>query len=70
MNSSFQNLQNLKRAKSLAEQLGVTEGTLAKWRIRGDGPRYIRVGRRIGYDPADVAAWLDARRVTSTSEVL
>lgn len=62
--------QNLKRAKTLAEQLGVTEGTLAKWRLSGAGPCYIRVGRRIGYDPADVAAWLDARRVNSTSEVL
>lgn len=61
---------NLLRARSLAQQLCVTEGTLAKWRLQGHGPRFIRVGRRIAYDPADVAAWLDARRVTSTSEVV
>jgi predicted DNA-binding transcriptional regulator AlpA len=64
-------MTSLIRPKTLAEQLGVTEGTLAKWRLFGTtGPSFIRVGRRIAYDPADVAAWLDARRVTSTSEVL
>ncbi len=55
--------------KTLAERLGVTEGCLAKWRVEGIGPVYIRVGRRIAYDPRDVATWLDARRVGSTSQV-
>jgi hypothetical protein len=55
-------------AKRVAENLCVTEGTLAKWRLYGTGPCFIRVNRRIAYDPADIAAWLDARRVTSTSE--
>jgi hypothetical protein len=55
--------------KDVASKLLVTPNTLSKWRIDGRGPRFIRVNRRIAYDPADVAAWLDARRVTSTSEV-
>jgi hypothetical protein len=63
-------LNTLTRPKTLAEQLGITEGTLAKWRLYGTGPNFIRVGRRIAYDPADVTAWLDARRVNSTSEVV
>jgi hypothetical protein len=63
-------LQSLLKAKFVSEQLCVTEGTLAKWRLYGTGPNFIRVGRRIAYDPADVAAWLDARRVSSTSEVM
>ncbi len=62
------NIQGLSKAKTVAEQLCVTEGTLAKWRLTGAGPRFIRVNRRIAYDQADIAAWLDARRVTSTSE--
>lgn len=61
--------QGLIKARALSEQLCVTEGTLAKWRLYGGGPDFIRVGRRIAYDPNDVAAWLDARRVSSTSEV-
>lgn len=57
-------------AKAVADSLCVTKGTLAKWRLTGRGPRFIRVNRRIAYDPADITAWLDARRVTSTSEVM
>lgn len=56
-------------AKELAARLRVTDGTLAKWRLRdGAGPRFIRVNRRIAYDPSDVQEWLDARRVASTSQ--
>lgn len=61
--------QSLLKPKSLAEQLSVTDGCLAKWRVTGEGPRFIRVGRRIAYDPRDVQEWLDARRVGSTSQV-
>lgn len=48
--------------------LCVTPGTLAKWRVFGNGPKFIRVNRRIAYHPKDIADWLDARRVSSTSE--
>lgn len=61
-------IEQLLTAKSLAERIGVTEGCLAKWRLTGEGPRYINVGRRIAYDPRDVQTWLDARRVSSTSQ--
>ncbi len=58
------------KAKVTAERIGVTAGCLAKWRMTGEGPAYIRVGRRIAYDPRDVQVWLDARRVQSTSQEL
>lgn len=62
-------IEHLLTAKSLAERIGVTEGCLAKWRLDGaSGPKFIRVGRRIAYDPKDVAEWLDACRVASTSQ--
>ena len=39
--------------------------------IRGDGPRFVRLGSRsVGYDIMDLDAWLDARKVVSTSERL
>jgi hypothetical protein len=60
-------VEHLLSAKSLAERIGVTEGCLAKWRGTGEGIRFVRVGRRIMYAPADIAEWLDARRVNSTS---
>jgi predicted DNA-binding transcriptional regulator AlpA len=55
-------------AKHTAQHLCITEGTLAKWRLTGEGPKFLRVGRRIAYDPRDIQTWLDARRVSSTSQ--
>ena len=62
-------IEHLLTAKSLAERIGVTEGCLAKWRLDGSSNlRFVRVGRRIMYDPKDVAEWINARRVASTSQ--
>lgn len=52
--------------------LGLRPQTLRQKRHRGDGPAYHRYGEgpraRCAYDPEDVAAWLETRRFTSTSE--
>ena len=48
--------------------LGVSRETMAHWRVSGSGPKFIKVNRRIAYDPKDIEDWLDARRVSSTSE--
>jgi predicted DNA-binding transcriptional regulator AlpA len=61
-------MTELINAKQTAQHLCITEGTLAKWRLTGEGPKFLRVGRRIAYDPRDVQTWLDARRVSSTSQ--
>ena len=61
--------QPLLTEKTLADWLGITPGCLAKWRITGEGPQFCRIGRRIGYRPEAVESWLDARVVTSTSQV-
>lgn len=55
--------------KEVASWLGVTPGFLSKGRVMGTGPAFHRIGRRIGYAQDDVQAWLDARRVNSTSQV-
>jgi predicted DNA-binding transcriptional regulator AlpA len=59
----------LMNEEGLAEWLGISQSAIAKMRVRGDGPRFLKLGRRVAYDPADVQAWLDARRVNSTSEL-
>lgn len=51
-----------------AERLGVTPETLRNWRWRGDGPRYLKLGRAVRYRLIDLAAWLDERTRTSTSD--
>jgi hypothetical protein len=47
---------------SAAEQLGVTEATLANWRWRKYGPPFLKVGRRIEYVQRDIDEWRDAQR--------
>ena len=61
-------MTSLLNTEQLAAQLGLTESCLAKWRLTGEGPRFVRLGRRVAYRPADVDTWLDARAVRSTSE--
>jgi hypothetical protein len=52
---------------AVASQLDIRPNTLAQWRISGDGPRFINVGRLIRYRQEDVDEWiaLNARRSTS-----
>jgi predicted DNA-binding transcriptional regulator AlpA len=58
----------LQDEKQTAEILGIKPNTLAKWRLTGAGPKFARVGSAIRYDPKDVEAWLESRKVQSTSE--
>ncbi|MEO5345838.1 MAG: hypothetical protein H7834_05600 [Magnetococcus sp. YQC-9] len=37
-------------------------------RCRGDGPPFSKLGRTVVYDPADLVAWMEVRKVKSTSE--
>ena len=57
------------RAPEAANFLGLSVSTLAKMRIRGDGPPYAKAGPRVVvYDPTDLEEWLASRRRISTSE--
>lgn len=51
------------KAESAGAHIGVTSGTLAKWRCAGTGPAFIRIGGRILYKEADLDAYLEARRI-------
>lgn len=57
------------RAPAAAEYLGMSPSTLAKMRLRGDGPIYMKAGPRVVlYDLADLDAWLESCRRKSTSD--
>ena len=53
-----------------AEYCGISVAYLAKLRVTGNGPVFIRLGRRVVYDSDDLDAWLAAGRRHSTSETL
>jgi predicted DNA-binding transcriptional regulator AlpA len=57
------------RAPSAAAYLGLSPSTLAKMRLRGDGPVYRKCGRRIVvYAVSDLDSFLAQRRRRSTSD--
>jgi hypothetical protein len=57
-------------AIQFSQQISVANSTLARWRLEGKGPRFLRAGRRILYDPKDIFAWLEANKRQSTSEIV
>src|SRR5262245_25362941 len=54
-------------AEQAAKFLNMAVQTLAIWRTRGDGPVYLRVGRRIMYRKSDLIAWLNKREFPHTA---
>ena len=55
-------------APAAAAYCGSSESTFAKLRLYGGGPVYVKLGRRVVYDPADLDHWLASHRRASTSE--
>ena len=52
----------------LAEYLGNEVNTVEGWRLKGVGPRYIKVGRLVRYRTEDVDLWIESQTRNSTSE--
>jgi len=54
--------------KETSNRFKVSLSWLAKARMRGDGPPFIKVGRAIRYTEAGLQQWMKARQRLSTSE--
>ena len=52
----------------VAQRLHMSTKTLANWRVSGEGPRFIKAGRRILDPMPEIEAWEQSRLVRSTSE--
>ena len=63
------NNQTILRPPLAATYVGLSMSTLAKQRLRGDGPKFVRLSpRTIGYLQADLDEWLTSKRFLSTCE--
>lgn len=56
------------RPKTAASYLGISESNLAKRRMRGDPPPFLKLGRSVAYEVTDLDAFLASSRYNSTSE--
>ena len=52
-------MERLLKEIDLAESFGIDEKTAERWRMAGEGPPWIKVGRGVRYRPRDVERWLD-----------
>lgn len=56
------------RTRAAAKALGVSASYLNQLRVRGGGPPYAKIGKRIVlYDEADLREWANAQLRRSTS---
>lgn len=51
-----------------AAYCGSSPSTLEKLRCFGGGAAYLKIGRRVVYDPSDLDQWLADKRRRSTSD--
>ncbi len=57
-------LNDLLKPEEVANLTGLSQETLAQWRSQKRGIPYLKVGRAVRYDPADVQAYLEGCRVS------
>lgn len=63
-------MDELLTAAELAAKLHKTSASLAQWRYKGIGPKFIKLGGSVRYRARDVEAWLDAQTQTQTGDAL
>ncbi len=61
-------MDQLISAEDAANVLNISNSTLAKMRLSGKSPRYIKLGRRVAYRPSDLESWIEAQSFNSTAE--
>ena len=55
---------SLLTTEQAADFLGVSPATLVGWRFHARYPvPYIKIGHNVRYDPADLMAWIESRKV-------
>jgi predicted DNA-binding transcriptional regulator AlpA len=54
-------LAELLTERDVARVTGMSVASVRRWRLRREGPRYLKLGAAVRYRPEDVAAWLDSR---------
>lgn len=62
-------LSRLLKEQEVAEILNMEVSTLRRWRWAGDGPKFIKIGAAVRYDPQALKDYLAERERTSTSDL-
>jgi predicted DNA-binding transcriptional regulator AlpA len=65
----FNGRERLLTTTETAKLLRLSPSWLAKARMRGDGPPYVKLGRSVRYDEGALAQWMKSRLRLSTSQL-
>ena len=63
-------MDTLLTQREAAMALRLSERTLERMRVTGNGPCFVKCNRSIRYEQSDLDAWIAGRVVRSTSEEL
>ncbi|MBL4787449.1 MAG: helix-turn-helix domain-containing protein [Cohaesibacteraceae bacterium] len=58
----------LMSCKITAEYLNLSVSTLAKMRLAGTSPKFVKMGRRVAFRIQDIDQWIESRLRCSTSD--
>ncbi|WP_425418449.1 helix-turn-helix transcriptional regulator [Oricola indica] len=61
-------MEKLLNPAQAAEILSLSKSTLAKMRLSGRSPKYIKLGRRVAYRQSDLQDWIETQSFNSTAE--
>ena len=53
-------MESLLNEKEVARITGMSLASVRRWRIVGQGPRYIKLGAACRYRPEDLSSWLES----------
>jgi len=71
-NQHDQGLEDRLTPSAAAKLLNLSTGTLGNYRIKGIGPKYLKLGKGprapVRYRRGDLLDWVDANERTSTTE--
>jgi len=60
--------ESIVNAEAAAQFLGLSAITLAKWRVTGGGPTFLKLGRSVRYRMADLQTWACGQSHSNTSQ--
>lgn len=55
-------MERLLTTEEASKLLNITKRTLERWRKAGKGPKYVTLGRSIGYQAEDIQTWVDDQK--------
>jgi predicted DNA-binding transcriptional regulator AlpA len=54
-------LESLLNEYDVVAITGLSVASVRRWRLLGQGPRYLKIGAAVRYKPEDIEAWLTSR---------